>query len=159
MRRGRRSTRPRGAPARANATELQRAGRHPRSRRSRFRQWCQRTPDDIGEGGAIENIFCGGLDGLPHRSQPASGCVDAVRVLFLHAEPRRDRAFEGEERLTDRDSLRSPRQGVPAVGTALALDEPGSSERGEQLIEVWFGKALAARDLVALYRPLPVVLG
>src|SRR2546428_563592 len=100
-----------------------------------------RLPDlrDVGKRHLAEHALYRLVDGLPHRTQSAAGCVDTVGIVRLHTPPRCGGALEDIKGLAEVDRLWSARQDVPSGRPALTGHETCPSQRCHQLVEIRFG--------------------
>src|SRR2546426_1190422 len=120
-----------------------------------------RLPDlrDIGKRHLAEHALYRLVDGLPHRTQSAAGCVDTVGIVRFHTPPRCRGALEDVKSLAEVDRLRSARQDVPSGRPALASHETCPSQRCHQLVEIRFGEPLPGGNLMGLHRAFAVMAG
>src|SRR2546422_2076580 len=120
-----------------------------------------RLPDlrDVGKRHLAEHALYRLVDGLPHRTQSAAGCVDTVGIVRFHTPPRCRGALEDVKSLAEVDRLRSARQDVPSGRPALAGHETCPSQRCHQLVEIRFGEPLPGGNLMGLHRAFAVMAG
>ena len=93
--------------------------------------------------------IAGGLLGLlGHTRQHAAFTrIGSVRLTGLHAI-----SLQAGNHLIEANVIRPAGQLVPAVGTAGGVDQAGSAERHQHLVEKRSGDGLPAGDLAALQR-------
>src|SRR5579859_121849 len=106
--------------------------------------------------GAVQDLARRVVDLLPHLALGTAALPGAGAAL-IQARAGNQRPLECLDHFVDRHLRRLTHQLVAALRPADAADETRATQRRQQMVEVWFGNALAGGDLGALQRPLAVV--